>query len=124
MITRKKERTARIGIFAVAHNTYFGQFEGLYENLMGYHKDFQNIVEENGVEVLDFGMIDTSEKAYAAAEKMQAANVDLLMCNMITYATSSVFAPIIREVNRPMILVALQPRSALDYTKANTFMQL
>lgn len=124
MIERRKERTAKIGVFAVAHNTYFDQFEGLYENLVGYHKDFCEIVEENKVEIIDFGIIDTSEKAYETAEKMQAANVDVIFCNMITYATSSVFAPIIREVNRPMVLVALQPRAALDYSKANTFMQL
>ena len=124
MIERKIERTARIGIFAVAHNTYFHQFEGLYEKLMGYHKDFQELLGENQVEVLDFGMVDTSEKAYAVAEQLQAANVDIIFCNMITYATSSVFAPIIREVNRPVVLVALQPRAALDYTKANTVMQL
>ena len=124
MIERKKRRTARIGVFAVAHATYFDQFEGLYENLCGYHKDLCDMTAENEVEIIDFGMIDTSEKAYAAAQQMQAANVDLIFCNMITYATSSVFAPIIREVNRPMVLVALQPRAALDYTKANTFMQL
>ncbi len=124
MIERKKKRTARVGVFAVAHATYFDQFEGLYENLCGYHKDLCDMTAENEVEIIDFGMIDTSEKAYAAAQQMQAANVDLIFCNMITYATSSVFAPIIREVNRPMVLVALQPRAALDYTKANTFMQL
>jgi len=124
MIERKNKRTARIGIFAVAHNTYFSQFEGLLENLLGYHKDLCDMVKENEVEVIDFGMIDTSEKAYAAVPEILAANVDVLFCNMITYATSSVFAPIIREVNKPMVLVALQPRAALDYTKANTFMQL
>lgn len=124
MIERKNKRTARIGVFAVAHNTYFSQFEGLYENLCGYHSDFCGIVAQNDVEIIDFGMIDTSEKAYEAAEKIQAANVDVIFCNMITYATSSVFAPIIREVNRPMVLVALQPRAALDYSKASTFMQL
>lgn len=124
MIERKNKRTAKIGVFAVAHNTYFSQFEGLYENLMKYHGDFFNMVTENEVEIVDFGMVDTSEKAYAVAEKMQAANLDLIFCNMITYATSSVFAPIIREVNRPVVLAALQPRAALDYTQANTFMQL
>ena len=124
MIERKKKRTARVGVFAVAHATYFDQFEGLYENLCGYHKDLCDMTAENEVEIIDFGMIDTSEKAYVAAQQIQAANVDLIFCNMITYATSSVFAPIIREVNRPMVLVALQPRAALDYTKANTFMQL
>ena len=42
----------------------------------------------------------------------------------MTYATSSVFAPIIQSSGMPVILTALQPRSALDYTKACTFMQL
>ncbi len=37
---------------------------------------------------------------------------------------SSVFAPIVRDMNIPMVLVALQPLEKLDYTKANTFMQL
>ena len=124
MIERKKKRNARIGIFAVAHATYWGQFEGLYENIMGYHKDFCKMTEANEVEVIDFGMVDSSEKAYEAVEKIQAANVDVIFCNMVTYATSSVFAPIIREVHKPMVLVALQPRAALDYTKASTFMQL
>ena len=124
MIERKNKRIAKIGVFAVAHNTYFDQFEGLYETLMGYHADFCKSVRENDVEVVDFGMIDTSEKAYETVAEIQAANVDLIMCNMITYATSSVFAPIIRDVNKPMILVALQPKAALDYDKANTLMQL
>lgn len=124
MIERKNKRYAKIGVFAVAHATYFEQFEGLYENLMIFHKEFCEMTEKNQVEVIDFGMIDTSEKAYEAAAKMQAANLDLIFCNMVTYATSSVFAPIIRDVNSPIVLVALQPRYALDYTKASTFMQL
>lgn len=124
MITRKNKRNAKIGVFAVAHATYWGQFEGLYENLMGFHKDFCEIVKENDVEIVDFGMVDSSEKGYEIAKKMQAENLDLVFCNMVTYATSSVFAPIMREVNRPIVLTALQPRDALDYDKANTFMQL
>ncbi len=124
MIERKNKRTARIGFFAVAHNTYFLQFDGLYENLMGYHAELCDMIGANDVEVIDLGMVDSSEKAYDTAKKLQGADVDVIFCNMITYATSSVFAPIIREVNKPVVLIALQPRSALDYTKANTFMQL
>ena len=124
MIQRKKSRAARIGIFAVAHATYWGQFEGLYDNIMGYHRDLCALIGRNDVEVVDFGMLDSSEKAYAAIPQILSANVDVLFCNMATYATSSVFAPIMREVNKPMVLVALQPRRALDYTRASTFMQL
>lgn len=124
MINRKCKRTAKIGIFAVAHATYWAQFEGLLENIMKYHCDFVKKVEANGVEVLDFGMVDSSEKAFETVKRMMGADLDLLMCNMVTYATSSVFAPIIRDSNIPMILTALQPRKKLDYTKASTFMQL
>lgn len=124
MIERKKKRCAKIGIFAVAHATYWRQFEGLYDNIMGYHREFCDMVKKNDVEIVDFGMIDSSEKAYDAVPKILAEGVDVLFCNMVTYATSSVFAPIIKEINKPMVLIALQPRQALDYTKANTFMQL
>ena len=124
MIERKHERTGRIGIFAVAHATYWDQFEGLLDNIMGYHKDFCDMTAKNGVEVVDFGMVDSSEKAFATASKIIAADVDIIFCNMVTYATSSVFAPIIQQVNKPVILIALQPLKAMDYTRACTFMQL
>lgn len=124
MIERKQKRTARIGIFAVAHAVYWEQFEGLYDNIMKYHHDLVDKVGANDVEVIDFGMVDSSMKAYETVKKIKAASLDLLMCNMVTYATSSVFAPIVRDSHVPMILVALQPLSRLDYTKASTFMQL
>lgn len=124
MIERKNKRTARIGVFAVAHAVYWKQFDGLYNNIMNFHRDFCGLVSENDVELTDFGMVDSSEKSYEVLEKMKSAKLDVIFCNMVTYATSSVFAPIIRDINIPVILTALQPRQALDYTKANTFMQL
>lgn len=124
MIERKTKRTARIGIFAVAHATYWEQFGGLYEKIMNYHAAFAEKVKANDVEVIDFGMSDSSEKAYKIAEEIRAADVDVIFCNMVTYATSSVFAPIMRSACAPVVLTALQPLKALDYGKASTFMQL
>ena len=57
MIQRKKARSARVAFFSVAHGVYFSQFEGLWDSLMGYHKETVQLVESNEVEVLDFGMI-------------------------------------------------------------------
>lgn len=124
MIQRKGERNAKIGVFAVVHKVYFEQFDGLYDNLLKYHNDLIEIIKENNVEVVDFGIVGDNEQAYETANEIKKQGIDLLMCNMITYATSSVFAPIIRDCDIPMILVALQPLSKLDYSKANTFMQL
>lgn len=124
MIERIELENAKVGVFAVAHSKYWEQFDGLYEKLLEYHADFIRQLEKNKVEVIDFGMVDSSEKAFAIRQNMQAAGLDLIMCNMVTYATSSVFAPIIQELEIPMILIALQPRNRLDYNSASTFMQL
>ena len=124
MIERKAKRSARIGTFAVVHEVYFEQFEGLRESLEGYHRDFLAMLERHGVEVVDYGIVGSNRASYEVAERMKGDRLDLVMCNMITYATSSVFAPILMESDLPMVLVALQPRTAMDYTRANTFMQL
>ncbi len=124
MIERKKKRTARVGIFAVAHATYWEQFPGLRESIMGYHHELVEKLSGFGVEVVDIGMVDSSESAFQKARTIAGAGLDLLFCNMATYATSSVFAPICRECSLPLILLALQPRRAMDYTVASTYMQL
>ena len=40
MIERKTARTAKIGVFAVAHAVYWEQFPGLKDNILKYHQDF------------------------------------------------------------------------------------
>ncbi len=117
-------KTARIGFFAVGHNTYWHQFPGLLDNLMGFHAEARAKLEIHGVTVIDYGMVDTSIKAYATLDQMQGDRLDLVFCNMVTYATSSTFAPIIRNLNLPVVLLALQPLAGLDYSRASTFMQL
>lgn len=84
----------------------------------------QKYISENDVEIIDYGMIDSSVKGYEVLKKMQGDNLDVIFCNMGTYATSSVYAPIIRDLNVPMVLLALQPLQAMDCSKASTFMQL
>lgn len=124
MIERIVKRSARVGIFAVAHKPYWAQFPGLRDNLTQYHARLCKKIMSHEVELVDFGIVDDSEQAYRVAEEIHAKNIDVLFTNMVTYATSSTFAPIIRKVDCPVVLVALQPRFALDYTNASTFMQL
>lgn len=124
MITRKKERTANIAFFSVIHEVYFEQFEGLEKSLNGYHADTVKLVENNGVKVFDYGIVGSNSKAFEVAERINGDRIDLIVCNMITYATSSVFAPIVQNTNAPIILTALQPLMHMDYSKACTFMQL
>lgn len=124
MIERKKKREGRIAFFSVIHEVYFEQFEGLYDSLSKYHAGTVSLVKKNDVEVIDYGFVGNNTKAFEVAEKIAGDNIDVIFCNMITYATSSVFAPIVQNTKAPIVLVALQPRAAMDYTKACTFMQL
>ncbi len=118
-----KERPT-IGFFGVGYQKYWVQFPGLYEELMKKHSVIKSKVEKYDADWVDFGMIDHAERAYTVVKEMQAAHLDLLFCNMLTYATSGTFAVIIRTLEIPIILCALQPNPAMDYTQASTYMQL
>lgn len=123
-IARRKPLNARIGIYAAGHKEYWGQFDGLLKDLMGYHAEVIAQIQAQGAEVVDFGMIDNAASAYAALPRIKAADVDVLFVDMVTYATSSTFSAIARALDVPIVLVALQPLAAMDYDRANTYMQL
>lgn len=124
MIERKRPLEAKIAVFGVGHAVYWDQFPGLYEKLLSYHAQLLSMLEENGVTVTDLGMVDSSAAAYETLKKIGAEDPDVVICNMLTYATSSVFAPIIRDVRAPVVLTALQPLRRMDYGSANTRQQL
>jgi L-arabinose isomerase len=123
-IPRRKPRTARIGVFGVGFHAYWPQFEGLLDELRGKLKAFIGRVKTRGVEVLDFGIVDDAESAYALLPRLKAADLDLVFCDMLTYATSATFGAIVRGLDVAIVLVALQPLRALDYGRASTYMQL
>lgn len=123
-IPRRRPRMANVGVFGVGHYTYWSQFEGLHDELLGKLDILAKRIQAQAVQVTNFGMIDNAQGAYALLPKLKAANLDLIFCDMLTYATSSTFGILVRELDVPIVLVALQPRKALDYTKASTYMQL
>jgi L-arabinose isomerase len=116
----------RIGIFGVGYDKYWEQFPGLYDELMQKQEQFIKKVHHGApeIELVDFGMIDSPLKAYETLKKIESSNLDLLFCDMLTYATSGTFGIIIKTLGIPIVLVALQPMKALDYSKASTYMQL
>jgi L-arabinose isomerase len=124
-IERIKARTANVAIFGVAHHTYWGQFDGLQQTLNDKLEIFVRKVCSNGVTVKNFGIIDNAQGAYALLPQLKSGNFDLIFVDMVTYATSSTFGVIARELKEvPIVLVALQPLAAMDYANASTFMQL
>jgi len=124
IIPRRKPLTATVGIYGVGHHVYWQQFDGLLEEMQKKLAHFEAGLQTKGVNVVNFGISDCAEKAYAAVAQIKAADPDLLFVDMLTYATSSTIGIIFREIDTPIVLVSLQPMKALDYEKASTYMQL
>jgi len=123
-VPRRKPLTANVGIFGVGHHSYWAQFEGLLDEMKRKLDVFAGKVRATGVNVVNFGMVDEARSAYALRDRLQKASLDLIFCDMVTYATSSSFGVIVRDLNVPIVLVALQELKALDYSCASTYMQL
>lgn len=123
-IKNTKPSQARVGIIGVGHHTYWPQFDGLLDEMHRKLGVLEERVRKCGVNVSMFGMVDNAATAYAAVPKIKAADIDVLFVDMVTYATSSTFGCICREINVPIVLVALQPLKAMDYPNGSTYMQL
>lgn len=123
-IARRKALTANIGVVGVGLSTYWNQFEGLLEYMHTKQAAFIKKLQPQQVNIKDFGLIDSSQKAYELLSSLQGAELDLLFIDMLTYATSETFTPLIQNLNMPIVLVALQPLKAMDYAKGSTFIKL
>jgi L-arabinose isomerase len=120
---KKKKGNPRIGIFGIGYEVYWHQFDGLLDELLRKKDAFVRMIPD-WAEVIDFGIIDSPEKAYRKLAEMQQSNLDMLFCDMLTYGTSGAFGIIVKTLNIPIVLVALQPSKAMDYLTASTYMQL
>ena len=123
-VERRKPLTANVGVVSVGLDTYWKQCPGLYEDMLKKAGVFEKRVASHDVKVTSFGISDNPEKAASLIPAMKAADLDLLFIDMVTYATSSTFAPFVRELKCPIVLVALQPDSRLDYEHATIYKQL
>ena len=123
-VARRKPRTANVGILGVGFHKYWPQFDGLLDQMKRKLEIFVDKVTRSPVQATNFGMVDDAATAYVMLGRLKAADLDLVFCDMLTYATSASFAAIVRGLDVPLVLVALQPLKALDYTQASTYMQL
>ncbi|MCP1102219.1 L-arabinose isomerase [Aequitasia blattaphilus] len=109
----------RIGLYSAGLNTYWGQFDGLYDCLMGYNKFIQRELEAYG-EVFNFGMVDTEENGREAGEFFNRNNVDIVFSHSATYYTSATVLPIHQLNQAPVIVLNLQPAPEMNYEKTGT----
>jgi L-arabinose isomerase len=64
--------------------------------------------------------VDTEQAARAAGDRFASAQVDLVLCHAVTYATSSTVLPVVQAAGAPAVLLGLQPAATLDYEQVDT----
>ena len=110
---------AKVAVFSIALGAYLPQFPELVPEFEQQYADFVSTLPST-VEVVDGGLCTTKEAAAAAGDKFRAADVDLVFCQLLTYATSYNMLPAIRDLNVPVVLVNLQKVRCLDFATAGT----
>ncbi len=109
----------KIGLFSIGLDTYWAQFDGLLDNLNGYHAQIRDRIGAMGVEVADAGMVDNVGKASAAASLFRQEEVEVVFLFISTYALSSTVLPVVQKAKVPVVMLNLQPVAQLDYAKFN-----
>ena len=83
---------ARIGLYSAGLNTYWAQFAGLKDRLLGYNSFIAEKLSQVG-EVYNFGLVDDETAGRQAGEYFNAHNVDIIFAHSATYFTSSTVLP-------------------------------
>lgn len=112
-------KRTKIGLFSIGLNTYWDQFPGLLSRLEGYRESILKRISNDEIEVIDAQMVDTVEKARLAGDLFNQENVSLIFLYVSTYALSSTVLPVVQKVKVPVIILNLQPVSAIDYAAFN-----
>lgn len=114
-----KNTKIKIGLFSIGLNTYWDQFPGLFDRLDNYRKSILKRLSNVNIEVIDAKMVDTIEKAHLAGTLFKKEDVALIFLYVSTYALSSTVLPVVQKAKVPVIILNLQPVSAIDYATFN-----
>ena len=109
----------KVGLFSIGLDTYWDQFEGLLQNLNGYHVQIHDRISAMGVDVVDAGMVDNPIKAQVAADLLKREDVEVIFLFISTYALSSTVLPVVQKAKVPVVILNIQPVAQLDYDKFN-----
>ncbi len=109
----------KVGLFGIGLDTYWPQFKGLKDKLVGYQSEINKKIASRDVEVVDAGLVDSLEKAYAASDLFKRENVNIIFLFISTYALSSTVLPVVQEVKVPVVVLNMQPVSHIDYESFN-----
>src|ERR1700749_5125916 len=109
----------KIGLFGIGLEAYWEQFAGLKNKLEGYLATVDQKLSTIHPEIINLGLINTTDKAFEAGDKFKKESVDLIFLYVTTYALSSTVLPVVQRAKVPVILLNLAPETAIDYAAFN-----
>lgn len=112
------ETKARVGVFSIALGAYLPQFPQLVPEFEAQYAAFKKTLPST-IEIIDGGMVTTKEQSMEAGDKFRAADVDLVILQMLTYCTSYNMLPAVRDLDVPVVIVNVQKKLAPDYAKTD-----
>ena len=110
----------RIGVFGIGLAAYWPQFPGLKDRLERYQRDVETRAGAMGATIVSAGLVDSPHGAREAGERFARESLDLILCYVATYATSSQVLPVVQRARVPVLVLNLQPCAALDYENTDT----
>lgn len=114
------EPRPRVGIFGIGLAAYWPQFPGLRERLERYQRQVEDRLTALGAVVESGGLVDDAIRARTAGSQLAGGDLDLLICYVGTYATSSQVLPVVQQAKTKVLVLNLQPCEALDYERTDT----
>jgi len=110
----------RVGLFSIGLAAYWDQFPGLRQRLSNYGEFVAEKLSAAGADVVDAGMVDDQPSSLRAGDLFAREAVDLVVCYVSTYATSSQVLPAVQRIGRPVLVLNLQPTAQLEYLETGT----
>ena len=109
----------RVGLLGLGLEAYWTQFAGLRERLVAYLGEVERKTSARSRTIVNLGLLDSVERSVEVAHTCRTEDVDILLVYVTTYTLSSVLLPVLRRNKVPVILLNLQPASAIDYVAFN-----
>ena len=120
LLEPKVRRRTRIGLVSGGLGAYWPQFPDLLPQLQQSARYVTGRFNALDADVVDAGFVSDAREAGVAAERLRAADCDLIVIFLATYLTSSMVLPIAQKANTPVLVIDLQPSEAMDHATFDT----
>ncbi|HEY5406066.1 MAG TPA: arabinose isomerase [Ginsengibacter sp.] len=109
------ETHLKIGLFGVGLKEYWEQYEGLQERLSGYVDLVAEKLSGFNNDIINLGLVDTPDKAFAAGHQFRQRDVDIIFLYVTTYSLSSIVLTVVKRAKVPVIVLNLSPAASINY---------